>query len=428
MLPIRASKVLMVDGVEADARMAARARRLRRGIRADVVRAVGDAELAAVAAGELAALPRHGMDGDPRPVVIFNRFRFGEAPGRQRRRLAAYPALDAWRLAGYGGFDWRESGSPAWRRRHGLVCQSAWHLHAIVGCHFRCAYCNFGHFLNIMMNVEEFVARLDGWMRRCPRQTLFQYDNYTDAVCFEPEYGGARLLVEHFARRPGRTLELYVGKSNHVDFLLDYDHRGRTLCCWSLSAETQSRRLEAGSAPMERRIEAMRRCQEAGYPVRVRLSPIIPVRDWRRENRRMIRLLFDRVRPDLVTMEPLRFLDAADLHNLMDRDLLDPAFLRRMDEAQGAPYAQGCEVPEDYRREIYAFFFQELARVSPDTPVAFCREKRAVWSAFADEFARRGQHPDRYVCNCGPTSDPATVAARAQRNRSAAAAGGGRTR
>jgi len=410
MLPVTASKVLIVEGVEEDPRMRARAERLRSGIRTGDVRRVTDEELNRIVRDELASRPHHGMADDIRPVVILNRFRLDDPPQEQRRRIDALPALRELKFNGYGGFDWRDSGSPAWRLEHGLVCQPAWQLHSIVGCHFRCAYCNFGHFLNVMMNMEDFVAHLDAYLERCPRQTLFQYDNYTDTVCFEPEYGGAKLLVDYFARRPGKALELYVGKSDHVDFLLDYDHRGHTVCCWSVGASTQSRRFERGSAAMEERIEAMAKCQRAGYAVRVRFSPIVPVRNWREENRRMMELLFARVRPDVVTIETIRFLDYAAMAKSFDLALLDEAFVRAMKEAAGKPFTHGCEVPDDFRRQVYAFFFEELRRLSPDVPVAFCREKRDLWDHFAKEFARRGQTPDDYICNCGPTSAPAMAA------------------
>ena len=42
--------------------------------------------------------------------------------------------------------------------------------------------------------------------------------------------------------------QLYVGKSSHVDYFLDHDHRGHTTCCWSLSTETQWREAEPGTA------------------------------------------------------------------------------------------------------------------------------------------------------------------------------------
>jgi hypothetical protein len=50
--------------------------------------------------------------------------------------------------------------------------------------------------------------------------------------------------------------------------------------------------------------------------------------------------------------------------------------------------------------------FDELDRVSPETPYAFCREQRVTWEHFADQFERHDQHPDCYVCNCGSYSQP----------------------
>jgi spore photoproduct lyase len=351
------------------------------------------------------------MRADFEPIVVLNRFRFDDGEEERKRRIAAYPELNQLKLNGYGGFDWRDSGSPAWRARTGLVCQPAWQLHTIVGCHFRCAYCSLGWLVNVMMNVEEFVERLDAELERRPEQTLFQYDNWTDTVCFEPEHGGARLLIGTFAARPGKALELYVGKSDHVDFLLDYDHRGHTVCCWSLAGRTQSVEIEWRSAPMEARIAAMRKCQEAGYPVRVRFSPIIPVRGWRDENREMIDLLFQAVEPDIVTIETIRFLDHDQMAESFNLGLLDPDFVAAMEAAPRKPDAQGCQVPDAWRSLVYEFVFEEVGRRSPDTPIAFCREKRALWDEFAEPLSRWGQRPDDYICNCGPFSHPATVEA-----------------
>jgi DNA repair photolyase len=411
MIPIEASKLLIVEGVEDDPLMKARADRLRSGIICDDVRTVDDAELNRIVETELTPQMANGMHAEFKPVVIFNRIRLNDSDEEQQRRLDAYPALNRLRLNGYGGFDWRESGSADHRERTGLVCQPAWAIHSVVGCHFRCAYCHLSRFFSVMMNMEEFVGGLDEQLAQCPGQTLFQWDNYTDAVCFEPEYGATKLLVDYFANRPGQALELYAGKSGHVDYMLDYDHRGHTVCCWSMAAHTQSTQIEHLSDPTGVRIEAMRKCAEAGYPVRVRLSPIVPVKDWREENRAMIEQLFDAVTPDIITMETIRFMDSARTRALFDTDLLDEEYLAVLKAVEGQDHLQGCELPDDYRAEVYGFLFDQLDRYAPDVPVAFCREARVMWDRFADRLAARGQNPDRYVCNCGPTSAPAIALA-----------------
>jgi spore photoproduct lyase len=409
MLPLKASQVLYVEGIEDDPVVRARAERLLQHISTDEVRTVSDEELNGIMGEVFDHSPRHGMKSDIRPIVIFNRFRLHDPEMEQKRRRDAYPNLLRLNLNGYAGFDWRKSGSAAVRERLGIVCQPAWHIHTVVGCHFRCAYCNLGWYANIMLNLEDYVAQLDKWMEWCPNQRLFQWDNYTDTVCWEPEYGAAKLLVEYFAGRPGQALELYVGKSDNVDFLLDLDHRGHTVCCWSLAARTQSTLFEPVSAPMQARIDAMRKCQDAGYPVRVRLSPIIPVRNWREENGAMLELLFAKVKPDVMTIETIRFLDSAAIEECFDTSLLDEDYLAAMKSTDGADHLQGCELPHEYRKEFYEFFFNEIGRLSPETPIAFCRESFEMWDEFKETFAAQGQTTRKYFCNCGPHCAPKTA-------------------
>ena len=412
MEPLKASKICIVEGIEKDPQMSDRARRLLGAIETDSVEGVDEARLDEVARDIAESpRPRHGMSLEIEPVVVFNLARFHDSEEVKEARRDKYPDLfklgGTFPLSGYGGFYWRDSGSPGYRERTGNVCQPAWQLHSIWGCHYRCSYCNLGHYINLMMNLEEFVATLDEQIAtHAPKQTLFQYDNGTDVPAFEPEYGGSRLLIEYFAGRDGQFLELYVGKSANVDFLLDLDHRGHTVCCWSLSGQTQSTKMERRAADMHERIEAGRKCQEAGYHVRYRFSPIVPVLGWREENREMIEGLFAEVKPDVITFESIRFLDYEAMMRDFDPDLLDPEFLEAMKSVAGTEVQQGEQVPLDYRRELYRFIIEELERVSPETPYALCREQRSTWELFGEDFGRHGQGPDGYVCNCGPFSAP----------------------
>jgi len=351
------------------------------------------------------------MRCDDPTVVMFNRFRFDDSEEERQRRIEAYPNLNQLKFNGYGGFDWRDSGSPAYRKKTGGVCQPAWQIHTICGCHFRCAYCTLARCLNVMLNMEDYVSRLPEWIdTKCPEQTLFQWDNTTDTVCFEPELGATKLLIDFFAARPGQALELYVGKSDNVDFMLDYDHRGHTVCCWSVSAHTQSRHLEHRTAAMEERIEAIRKCQEAGYAVRVRFSPIIPVKNWRQEHEDLIRLLFDRTVPDILTIETLRFLDYEAVCQTLDTSLLDEEFLEALRAQQGKEVRSGSEIPDHFRKMVYELIFEQVERyATPATKIAFCREQRTMWDTFEATFRKHGQDPDHYVCNCGPYSAPTSA-------------------
>ncbi len=426
MMPVTARAVYIKQDVGSDPRAMARVNAMLPFVRCPTAPVIIDdaAWEHVVTREQLNNLGRHGRRGaEIEPIVIFNRFSYHHTPEERARRRAQYPALfSGWmeHYGGYGGWDWRRSGDEEYRRTTGLVCQPAYAIHSFWGCHFRCAYCSLGHVAHIYVNLEDWIEHIREGLANlvnAPGQTLFQWDNGTDVVCWEPEYGGTRLLVELFAREPDRYLELYVGKSDYVDFLLDYDHRGHTVCCWSLGTETQCRRTEPRTAGMEARIASARKCQEAGYPVRIRLSPMVPVRGWQDEVRHMLRRLLADVHPDLLTIEPLRFCTHADLLQDFEPGVLDPEFVAAMARIPAtAEDWEKSEFPEDCRIRMYQVVLDEVARLAPRVPVALCREKRRVWDVLAADFARMGQYPDDYVCNCGPTSagaDPRLVRATA---------------
>ena len=81
---------------------------------------------------------------------------------------------------------------------------------------------------------------------------------------------------------------------------------------------------------MEDRIAAARKCQEAGYKVRFRLSPMVPVVGWQDGIRHMIARLFDETTPDLITMEPLRFCTHDTLLTDFPPDSIDREFMKAM--------------------------------------------------------------------------------------------------
>ena len=414
MIPVKARAIYIKSEASVDARSMARIQRMLPFMRcATAPEIVDDAALhRIVQSAQLNNLTRHGQQARTiEPIVIFNQFLYQHAPAARQQREERFPELFRGGLlqyAGYGGWDWRRSGDAEFRRTTGLVCQPAYAMHSFWGCHFRCVYCDLGHVANIFVNLEDWIEQIRAGLanlENAPDQRLFQWDNGTDVVCWEPEYCGTRLLVDLFARQADKYLELYVGKSDYVDYLLDYDHRGHTVCCWSIGTETQCRLIEPRTAGMEARLAAARKCQQAGYPVRIRLSPMVPLCGWQEEMRHLLRRMFEEITPDVITMEPLRFYTHAQLLHDFPAGSLDPEFMTAM--AQMPKTQEGwaqSEFPEDCRLRIYRLVLDEIARLAPNVPVALCREQRRVWDLLADDFQRMGQHPDDFVCNCGPQS------------------------
>lgn len=336
----------------------------------------------------------------PCPDIVLNAFSFDSA--EQHERLRQYPVLHHWLLGGQSAVTLRDSRNHL--RGQNAVCQTALELHCAYGCLHACDYCHIGGAFNIMVNLEALadhtrqVVSGNRWCR------LWKFDNMTDTITLEPEYGASEVMVHLFAEQRDAFLLLYT-KSDNVDHLLGLDHRGQALISWSLAADTASRLIEKHTPPMSDRIEAMRRCQQAGYHVRLRLSPICPVDGWREEATQMLEALFAAVRPEVITMDVLGWMNARQMLRAIDVEMLEPAFRDYVDErAEAAPGPHQKHLfTHEMRREIFRHHLREIRRLSPKTPVSICMETLDMWR---DLSAELGMTPGHYACCCGPTSVP----------------------
>ena len=214
------------------------------------------------------------------------------------------------------------------------VCQEAIEIHSLFGCLHACDYCHIETYMNIMLNLEELVEHIKQIMINHSDQQLYKYDNYSDQIPFEPEYGASDLLVPFFAQQKDKYLLLYT-KSANVDHLLSLDHQGHTIINWSLSPDAQSRFIEKETPQMLERIEAIKKCQDAGYHVRVRLSPIVPVKNWKDEVNVMVVKLFEAApKLDLITMDVIGFMTPTVMKQALDTSLFEEKAVKILDELE----------------------------------------------------------------------------------------------
>lgn len=295
-------------------------------------------------------------------------------------------------------YHWRDESG-----HHGGACQPALELNLVEGCVFRCAYCGFGRSIIFYLDVERLINGLDAVFARHPEQRLYKYSNMTDLPPFEPELELVRPMVERFAQEPDRYLMLFT-KSDNVDFLKNLDHRGHTIISWSITCDSASRQADKRAATMDERITAMRKMQEAGYKVRARLSPIVPVANWRQEYTVLFQNLLRNVRPDLITLELLGWMNVDDLLAIFDRSFLDSSAVaaaeKARDELAGVNWGP---FTQETHEEMYQFCIETVRRLSPGTAVSICHGTATTWKHLGNQI---NMTPENYICNCGPSSTP----------------------
>jgi len=269
------------------------------------------------------------------------------------------------------------------------------------GCQHRCAYCSLGGVITALANVEEFVEHLDQLVARNPWQLTYLLNDCADTLGLEPEWGCFRALAEYFGRLHDRYLVIHT-KSANVEFALDLDHRGAVIMLWSVASPRAAREVEPGAASTEDRLRAARKCREAGYPVRLKFKPIVPIRNWREDAERLVEMTFDYdVRPEVINLFTLAWMSAAEVDRCFPGDRLDPevasAMRERPDPTRTGP------IPPDVRARIYEVYIEAIRRRDAEVPIAFSTESLDMWRQFG---ARLGCGPADYICGCGARARP----------------------
>jgi len=178
-------------------------------------------------------------------------------------------------------------------------------LAAVSNCPYECSYCFLQNYLtdkqlSVVADVDALMREVDEKAAREP-QRFYRVGTWElgDSLALEPLTRTASELVCAFAKRPNLLLELRT-KSDEVNSLLGLPHGGRTVVSWTLNPDEVVRREEYRTAPINARLEAMRRVLEAGYPVALHFDPMLYYRDWKSGYTELLQQIFAVVPPQRV--------------------------------------------------------------------------------------------------------------------------------
>jgi spore photoproduct lyase len=161
-----------------------------------------------------------------------------------------------------------------------------------------------------------------------------------------------------------------------------------------------SRRFEIGAPCFKDRLEAAYKVQRAGYPLRLRLDPILPFDGWKEAYAKTIKVMLRTVQPERITLGTLRFEGA--FYNMRNRllstgdalkeyiDRMEPMFEPKVFAGSKRPKYGKYSFPMEKRIEIFTYIIEQIQRYSL-CPIALCKESAEVWDSVG---------LDRSRCNC----------------------------
>ncbi len=272
-----------------------------------------------------------------------------------------------------------------------VVCPHFLELKWAYGCPFDCAWCYLKgtfRFLPtgtkpVVKNYDKIESHLRRFLSELTTPEILNTGEIADSLMSEGSSQPFSKFVIPILESQSRHKVLFVTKSNNIRYLLEINPHNQVIMSFSFNADEVARRWERGAPPVARRIEAAKELTKAGYEVRIRIDPIVPVPDWESHYVGLIDRIFDSFVPSRITLGSLRGLQSTI------NGSTDKSWLEYLKESSN----WGKKVDFKTRYEIYAAMIKKLKDVYGYEGIALCKETVAMW-------AKLGMDYRKIKCNC----------------------------
>ena len=220
------------------------------------------------------------------------------------------------------------------------------------------------------------LREVSRWLKKPGGTRLLNTGELCDSLAITDKI--IKVLVSIFGRQRRHKL-LLLTKSDRVEGLLELPHNGQTIVSFSVNPPEISSLFEPDAATPSRRLEAAWKCFKAGYRVRMRIDPMIPVEGWREAYGKLAEKVAE-LKPERVTLGCLRLFPVVKAFSRRNRTVFKYAVERSPDGR--------LRPPEKTRIEMYRFIASRLKGLE----VGLCKETFSVHRAL--KFSIR--------CNCLP--------------------------
>jgi len=273
-----------------------------------------------------------------------------------------------------------------------VVCPHFLELKWATGCPFSCAWCYLNGTLRfaprksqpyvkpydkIEQHARTFLENVNG----CGE--LLNTGELADSLMHERNgHPFSKFIVSLFQEQETHKV-LFLTKSSYVRHLVDINDHSQAVVSFSLNADEVAKRFEKGAPPVADRIEAAGRLNSAGYEVRIRIDPMVPVRNWRDQYLRLIDDIFAKFVPSRITLGSLRGLQSTI--NMAT----DKSWVEYLSEKSN----WGKRIDSHTRYLMYHRLIEYIKDKFDYTNVALCKETVSIWDKLGMDYKR-------ITCNC----------------------------
>jgi len=276
-------------------------------------------------------------------------------------------------------------------RSTNVVCPHFLELKWAYGCPFDCAWCYLKgtfRFLPtgtkpVVKSYDKIESHIRRFLSELTTPEVLNTGEIADSLMSESSSQPFSKFIIPIFESQSRHKVLFLTKSNNIRYLLEINSHNQVIISFSFNADEVAKRWERGAPPVARRIEAAKELTKAGYEVRIRIDPIVPIPDWEEHYTSLVAQIFASFTPERITLGSLRGLQST-INGSTDRSWVE--YLKENSN-------WGKKVDFKTRYEIYASMIKKLKDVYRYGGIALCKETVAMW-------AKLGMDYRKIKCNC----------------------------
>ncbi|TRZ96890.1 MAG: hypothetical protein D4R82_00255 [Dehalococcoidia bacterium] len=272
-----------------------------------------------------------------------------------------------------------------------VICPHFLELKWAYGCPFDCAWCYLkGTFRfrpektkPVIKDYEKIELHTRRFLSEVTIPEILNTGEIADSLMWEGSSEPFSKFIIPMFEEQNRHKVLFVTKSDNVKNLLEINPHNQAIISFSLNADEVAKRWENRAPSVARRIEAAEKLSEAGYEVRIRIDPMIPIPEWEKYYANLVEQIFSRFIPTRITLGSLRGLQSTI------NGATDKSWQEYLTERSN----WGKKIEFNTRYKIYAAILSQLKENYDYNEVALCKETMAMWTKLGIDYKT-------IKCNC----------------------------
>jgi len=272
-----------------------------------------------------------------------------------------------------------------------VICPHFLELKWAYGCPFNCAWCYLKGTFRFLPTKTKPVIKDSGkielhtrrFLQEAKTPEILNSGELADSLMSECSDNPFSKFIIPMFEEQNKHKVLFVTKSDNIKNLLEISPHNQTIISFSLNANEVANKWEQGAPSVGRRIEAAQKLIQAGYEVRIRIDPIVPVPDWGKHYTNLIKQIFNSFIPSRITLGSLRGLQTT-INGSKDRSWVE--YLKEKSN-------WGKKIDFKTRYDTYITIINHLRKTYYYNEFGLCKETLAMWE-------RLGMDYRKIKCNC----------------------------